>query len=64
MVTDRPWFTTEPVAIGTEGGETMSVTLEGVPDIAAGATYDIESYVFHCYDEASEPEQCNCVETE
>lgn len=65
MVTDRPWFTTEPIDVGTEGGgQTMPITLEGVPDIAAGATYDIETYVFNCYDEASEPDLCNCVETD
>lgn len=61
MVTDRPWFTTEPLDGGTETGlDTMAVTLEGVPDISAGATYDIETYVFHCFEEGDE--ECNCVE--
>lgn len=52
MVTDRLWFTT---------GGAMPTTLEGVPDIAAGATYDIKSYVFRCFEEGDD--NCGCVET-
>ncbi|NVB41694.1 hypothetical protein G6O69_27910 [Pseudenhygromyxa sp. WMMC2535] len=64
MVTDRYWFQTEPTIIDNTDVdvETMPVVLEGVPDIAAGATYDIETYVFQCLEEGDEG--CNCVETE
>ena len=42
MVTDRPWYRTDPD--DTDGQA-------GVPDIAAGATFDETTYVFHCDDQ-------------
>lgn len=64
MVTDRQWFQRDPAAseTSTEGEETpdgMAVVLEGVPDIAAGATYDIQTYVFECLVDG---ETCECVD--
>lgn len=41
MVTDRPWFKHT-----SESGQEL--TQAGVPDLAAGATYDSITYVFHC----------------
>lgn len=64
IVTDRPWFQTEGASVepGETGGpvETMPITLDGVPDIAAGATYDIQTYVFTCHEEGDP--NCGCVE--
>ncbi len=66
IVSDRPWFQRDAATAGTDTGgdgdplETMSATLDGVPDIAAGATYDIQTYVFKCFEELDE--QCGCVE--
>jgi hypothetical protein len=54
IVTDREWSTR-----GSDEG--MEVTNEGVPDIAAGATYDIQTYVFQCLEETTD-EGCGCVE--
>ena len=51
MVTDRLWFQRDD--------DGMLTTLDGVPDIAAGATYDVQTYVFHCYEETDD--QCGCV---
>lgn len=48
IVTDRPWFTPEDGTIQ-----------EGVPDLAAGATYDTTTYTFFCYHWEEDPEECN-----
>lgn len=53
LVTDREWFTTPGP---------MATVLDGVPDIANGATYDIETYVFSCFEEGDE--QCGCTDIE
>lgn len=53
MVTDRLWFKRETIA-------EMPTVLDGVPDIAAGATYDIKSYVFRCFEEGDD--SCGCTE--
>jgi hypothetical protein len=53
IVTDREW--SERV---TDGG--MVVSNEGVPNIAAGATYDIQTYTFQCLAEGDP--NCGCVE--
>jgi hypothetical protein len=47
IVTDREWYK----RISDEG---MEVSYEGVPDIAGGATYDIQTYVFQCLAEGDE----------
>lgn len=64
IVTDRMWFQREGAVAETGESEdpleTMAITLDGVPDIADGATYDIETYVFMCRDE--EDENCGCME--
>jgi hypothetical protein len=62
LVTDRPWFKREGGPIGTDddGPESMTVELQGVPDIAAGATYDFRTYVFTCQQEGDS--NCDCVE--
>lgn len=49
IVTDRMWFKRE--------GE---ITLDGVPDIAAGATYDTRTYVFMCHEEGHA--NCDCAD--
>lgn len=54
MVTDREWSSRI-----TDGAE---VTYDGVPDIAAGATYDIQTYVFQCLVEGDP--NCECKEPE
>jgi hypothetical protein len=51
IVTDREWSK----RITDEG---MEVTNDGVPDIAAGATYDLQTYTFQCL---AEPD-CVCAE--
>jgi hypothetical protein len=61
MVTDRPWFQTSggfDDATSEDGPEPMPLVLEGVPNIAEGATYDIETYVFHCFAEGEDECQC------
>jgi hypothetical protein len=70
IVTDRPWFQREAgVVETTEAGETGDpletgpVTLDGVPDIAAGATYDMRTYVFMCHDQETDP-TCACTPSE
>jgi hypothetical protein len=55
IVTDREWST----RISDEG---MKVTNEGVPDIASGATYDIQTYVFQCLAEGDDG--CGCMAIE
>lgn len=64
IVSDRPWFEREPSSAdtGEDEFEVMPVVLEGVPDIAAGATYDIQSFVFQCL--AEEDENCGCADIE
>lgn len=69
IVTDRMWFQQEGAVVETTEGEgdgdgdslTMPITLDGVPDIAAGATYDLQTYVFRCFEETDE-NQCGCME--
>lgn len=64
MVTDQFWYQTsggfsdtgEPTS--EDGPEPMPIVYEGVPNIAAGATYDIETYVFHCFEEGEL--ECGC----
>jgi hypothetical protein len=66
IVTDRPWFQREGAEVETSDGgdgdplETAAITLDGVPDIAAGATYDLQTYVFFCLTGNDEP--CGCME--
>jgi hypothetical protein len=53
IVTDREWskrFTDEG----------MEISNDGVPDIAAGATYDMQTHVFQCLAEAEGDEKCGC----
>jgi hypothetical protein len=45
IVTDRPWFTPE------QGAQQV-----GVPDLAAGATYDTTAYTFFCHHWEADPE--------
>jgi hypothetical protein len=59
LVTDRPWFKREGDA-GETGLGAMTIELQGVPDIAAGATYDFRTYVFTCQQEGES--NCDCVE--
>jgi hypothetical protein len=53
MITDRPWFT-----------PTSGAIQEGVPDLAAGATFDALTYVFSCASSTSErcASQCKPIE--
>jgi hypothetical protein len=61
MVTDRMWFQRPGTAdADDEQLEGSPVTLDGVPNIAGGATYDIRTYVFHCYEEGDA--NCGCME--
>jgi hypothetical protein len=53
IVTDREWSK----RITEDGTE---VTNDGVPDIAAGATYDIQTHVFQCLMEGDD--NCECAE--
>lgn len=55
IVTDREWSK----RITDEG---MEVSNDGVPDIAAGATYDIQTHVFQCLAEGDP--NCDCMEQE
>lgn len=50
MVTDRPWF--QPPGNGSRHF--------GVPDLAAGATFDTMTYVFYCGSEAAEGDPDGC----
>lgn len=67
IVTDQQWFQTaggfSETGDPTSGPEPMPVTLEGVPNIAEGATYDIETYVFNCFEEGEEDCKCADIET-
>lgn len=62
IATDRFWASSGSDGEMTTGvddeGPGSVVTLEGVPDIAAGATYDIQTYVFNCFAEGDE--LCGC----
>lgn len=61
LVTDRPFF--EEVLPALDPAHPPSKRLRiGVPDLAAGATYDYVSYVFECLDATLEPSRCECVE--
>jgi hypothetical protein len=67
IVSDRLWFQRDGAVVETgetgetsEPLETMPITLDGVPDIAAGATYDFQTYVFFCHEEADD--NCGCME--
>jgi hypothetical protein len=67
MVTDRPFFT--PQAFDDEGNPRFENgkpvygnVQEGVPDLAAGATYDTVSYVFEC--QLPEEVGCTCEEND
>jgi len=68
IVTDRPWY--RPV-VRTEDGAVMldedgepvfGDPVFGMPDLAAGATYDTTFYVFECFDANDPPEgiECSC----
>ncbi|TPV93958.1 MAG: hypothetical protein B7733_17760 [Myxococcales bacterium FL481] len=57
LVTDRPWYTPPPVQ-----GVGDPPPRIGVPDIAAGATWDRLDYVFYCHDSSDESCQEQCVE--
>ena len=60
MATDRDWFTRD-LDTGSMEPTGDPVTLVGVPDIANGATYDMQTYVFHCFSKEDETE-CGCVD--
>jgi hypothetical protein len=67
MVTDRPWFT--PQELDEDGNPQMrdgkpvyGNTQYGVPDLAAGATYDTVAYVFECREYDPDDPDCNCEE--
>ena len=74
IVTDRRWFTPSgPADVSEETDTTGDVTTGtgpsvpvapqiGVPDLAAGATFDIAAYVFECVDADQVPEcETQCV---
>jgi len=56
MVTDRPFFT--PVLTFDDGSTMPLPTQNGVPDLAAGATYATIDFVFECQDAALDPPGC------
>jgi hypothetical protein len=56
MVTDREWLTL--VNVDTEGNVIDRFVRDGVPDVAAGATWDTRTYVFNCL--AADDEACAC----
>lgn len=68
VVTDRPWY--RPMLFDADGGVMLDEDGEpvfgdpvpGVPDLAAGATYDTTTYVFQCHDGSDPPPgvECNC----
>lgn len=66
IVTDRPWY--RPLSIDASGEPVRDEDGElvyddpviGMPDLPTGATYDTTTYVFQCYDSASEGMGCNC----
>lgn len=67
VVTDRPWYRPplldeddEPMR-DEEGEILRGDPMFGVPDLAAGATYDTRSFVFRCYSPvAPPPGDCSC----
>ena len=66
LVTDLPFFT--PQELDADGNPLMKNgkpvygnTQYGVPDLAAGATYDTVSYVFECLQGPDDP-RCSCQE--
>lgn len=68
IVTDRPWYrpimvdaTGEPVR-DEDGDLVYHDPVIGMPDLAAGATYDTTTYVLQCFDSAAPPPgiECNC----
>ncbi|NJK33091.1 MAG: hypothetical protein HC927_12155 [Deltaproteobacteria bacterium] len=65
IVSDRYWYETDPSELDSEDETAATptpITFEGVPNIAEGATYDVQTYVFFCYAEG-DPE-CGCVAEE
>ncbi|MCB9566258.1 MAG: hypothetical protein H6710_03420 [Myxococcales bacterium] len=56
IVTDRPWFTPDD-----DGLQTIQ---EGVPDLAAGATFDVLTYVFFCAESGSATCDGECIAPE
>ncbi|MCH9683311.1 MAG: hypothetical protein K0V04_17885 [Deltaproteobacteria bacterium] len=68
IVTDRPWY--RPALVDADGNAILDDNglpsfadpVVGMPDLAAGATYDTASYVFQCFDASDPPEgvECNC----
>ena len=60
MVTDRAWFKHVVEAEEDTGQEVgQEITHVGVPDLAAGATYDSITYVFHCSTREHEDQEGN-----
>ena len=60
LVTDRPWFTTSVTGGGQgDGGET-TVQQIGVPDVAAGATFDSRDYTFFCSNQEEDGDPFDC----
>lgn len=70
IVTDRPWYRPPlydedgDIVTDDDGQIVLDDPLFGVPDLAAGATYDTRSFVFRCHSPAAPPQSgdCNCVE--
>ena len=61
MVTDREFYRpTRPD--GEDGGVLVGDQQCGVPDLGAGATFDVINFVFECIDSAAEDAECNCEE--
>jgi hypothetical protein len=59
IVSDRQWFKREGLT-DDDGDESMTVAQDGVPDVAAGATFDIQTHVFRCLEEGDD--NCGCVD--
>lgn len=67
VVTDRPWYRPPltdddgEIMLDDEGEVVRGEPLFGVPDLAAGATYDTRSFVFRCFSlVAPPPGGCSC----
>jgi hypothetical protein len=68
IVTDRPWYRpllvdAEGEPMRDEGGDLVfGDPVIGMPDLAAGATYDTITYVFQCHDSSAPAPgiECNC----
>lgn len=66
IVTDRPWYRPQSLdAAGRpvrdeDGNLVLGEPVIGMPDLAAGATYDTTHYVFECHDEEDEEVECSC----